>query len=206
MDIKYPNKSLQLNTKEQEESIKPVIPQGSVTVKKPSEFQKLKRSFFAEDGKGIIKTVWSTVILPKLKAIFVESATSAANTAMYGTSAKPTSGNRIVSSLGGIYSNYGSMFGGSQKPQTLAPAKNTIVMVDELEFQEYGHAEGVLQALRDIISSTGKVSVNQFYDICGIKGNNPNDVNYGWFSLDSAKIISCSGGYKIALPNVTPLK
>lgn len=196
--MEFGNKSINLNSDKDKEII--TNSNLNVTPKKVSEFAKFKKNFFAEDGRGVLATVWSSVVLPNLKKLFVDSVSSAANTAMYGKGKNPN-GNKFTNSLGNVA--YGAMF---NKPSYAQEARNTIYDVDEYIWNTALDAQAILDTMVECIKQYGYVSVNDYYDIIKVKGNNPQDVNYGWKDLSSARIKAEGGGYKIQFPRIMPLK
>lgn len=201
MDLKdFKNNSINVK---KEEPISPVVDPTKIKVKQPSEFQKMKRNFFVEDGKGVISTLVNTVVIPGLKKLFLDGVTSAATTALYGKN-KQTSTNKygaILANVGG-YSPYGSI-----SNQKLQAATNTVYMVDDIIYSDAVQATMVKDACRErLIYNRQKgiayLSVNEYYDIIGIKGNNPNDVKFGWDNLDDVRMTPSGDGYKLVFPKV----
>ena len=208
MDFKeFENKSLTVSKgalkQPQQAPVEPIVDPNKVKIKKPSEFSKLKRNFFIEDGKTVIGTLFSSVIVPGLKKLFLDGINTAATTALYGSKGQKSSTNGLIkNTLGNIsYSSYAQLAN-----KQLQPAVNTIYAVDDILFNSITDAQSVLDELNNILNNDGYISVNRFYDLVGVRGNNPNDVNYGWTNLYGSKILREGDGYRIAFPRVTPLK
>ena len=206
MDLKeFENKSINYKTAQNQttDTVEPVIDSTKLKIKKPSEMRKLKKNFFIEDGHTIIGTLFSSVIIPGLKKLFLDGVTTAASTALYGTKGQKNNPNNLFrNSLGNIA--YGSMSAINNK-QLLQPVPTTVYMVEEFIFPDITTAQVVLDSMNDILTNDGKISVNRFYDLVGYRGNNPTDTKYGWTNLFGSKIIRDGDGYKITFPKVIPL-
>ena len=68
-----------------------------------------------------------------------------------------------------------------------------------------GEAEEVFSKMQDLISEYGLVSVADFYDIVGIKGNYT-DNRYGWTNIRNAEAVRLRDrSYLLKLPKAMPL-
>lgn len=83
-----------------------------------------------------------------------------------------------------IYSSY--------KPRALE--------LDEITFDTRTEAEEVLMFLDEAIEKYGKVTIADFKDRCGVTSNFT-DNNYGWTSLEEAKVMRLRSGYFINFPS-----
>lgn len=201
MDLKeFENKSISYK---KEEPLTAVVDPTKIKVKQPSEFQKMRRNFFVEDGKGVISTLFNSVIIPGLKKLFLDGVTSATSTALYGKNNKQNQNKYgALPNIGG-YTPYGAV----SNNKVLTAATNTVYMVDDIEYADAVQATMVKDACRERLiynrqRGVAYLSVNEYYDIIGIKGNNPNDVKFGWDNLDDVRMIPSNGGYKLVFPKV----
>jgi hypothetical protein len=62
-----------------------------------------------------------------------------------------------------------------------------------------GAAEEVIDALTELISSYGKATVSDFYELVGITGSYVDD-KWGWYSMVGARVERVSNGFLISLP------
>lgn len=74
----------------------------------------------------------------------------------------------------------------------------------DLLFSSRSDAEAVLNAMEEAIASYGIVSIGDYYNFAGVD-NSPSDYNYGWTSLESAKIKIDPDGYVISFPRAMRL-
>lgn len=71
-----------------------------------------------------------------------------------------------------------------------------------IEFKTRTEAEAVLNALKDVLSSFNFVTLADFYSLCNVPMNYT-DHNWGWGSLDSARIVRTTNNlYRIVFPQI----
>lgn len=71
-------------------------------------------------------------------------------------------------------------------------------------FNTRREAEDVLSRMDDLIVEYGFISLEDFYELCGVP-HGPADHKYGWKSLDGAEVILRDGMYEIKLPTLQEL-
>lgn len=76
--------------------------------------------------------------------------------------------------------------------------------VKAVEFDTYGDAELVLDAVRELIDMYGDACVGDYYALCKVSSSHT-DFNYGWKNLDRAEVRRYQGKYIITLPRPIPL-
>ena len=170
---------------------------GSVTVAK-----KAGRVFLSEDANHVGSYLFEDVVAPSVKKILYDLLVKAAKILFYGRNSAdkdPYSNKMPVSKVS--YAN--PSIGPGGKPRETAE-KISGYYFENLMFSTREQAETVLFAMDEAIQLYGRVSVRDFYDFAGKTGNYT-DMNYGWRSLESAKIYDVDGGYVIRLPKVRPL-
>lgn len=82
----------------------------------------------------------------------------------------------------------------------------SVLDYDLVEFDSAGEAEKILQAMEEIISHFGIISIADYYDLCGIDDASYTTNKYGWHSLTSARVVRIgTNRYKLKLPKAMPL-
>ena len=76
---------------------------------------------------------------------------------------------------------------------------------DDILFDTRGDAEAVLDAMNDIISQYGTVSVSDFYDLARVPNDNFTMNRYGWTNIAGATAVRVRDGYILKLPRAIPL-
>ena len=76
---------------------------------------------------------------------------------------------------------------------------------DDILFDTRGDAEAVLDAMNDIISQYGTVSVSDFYDLARVPNDNFTMNRYGWTNIGGATAVRVRDGYILKLPRAIPL-
>lgn len=77
---------------------------------------------------------------------------------------------------------------------------------EEIEFNTYGDAKIILDAMDDMLSRFKKVRVADMYDLCHLVSPHT-AYRYGWYDIRSARIIQNrhSGRYVIEMPRAVPI-
>lgn len=76
---------------------------------------------------------------------------------------------------------------------------------ENVVFDDRDEARSVLNCLDEAIETYGTISVADLYDLSGITPES-SYYNYGWDDIREARVLPCSGGYKIQFPRVIPLR
>lgn len=178
---------------------------SNVIVKKESEAKKFGTRFFSEDAKTVGGHVLDSVIIPSLQKLLSDAVKGAIDWLIYGSK-----GSRQNSGVGNI--SYGSYYNRSgvvnPTPIYTNPMLNnkpTLYSVNDIVISDRGEAEEVLLRMKESINSYGTVSVGDFYELVGQRGNFT-DQKWGWLDLRSADIIRVDGGYCIRFPKVQPIE
>lgn len=181
--------------REDQKKIEKVV-KGPVKVKKKGEFSKLADVFIAEDAKNVKSYVLMDVLVPAIKKAISDIVTDGIDMILYGTGGK---GKRRSISEKISYRNY---YDRRDDDRRLGSDSNvrTRYSYDEVTIPTRGEAEAVLTRMGEIIDTYGVVSVADFYEMVGVKGDYT-DNKYGWNSISNTDVVRViGGGYRICLP------
>lgn len=106
--------------------------------------------------------------------------------------------------------SYNSMFSSSTSTSTSIVPKNdvrnrSVYAYEDIVFERYEKAEGLLNALRGTIEKFHRVKVSDFYEFLDMEIA-PNDYSFGWTDLNGADVVGTKGGYRLSLPRAVFLK
>lgn len=187
--------------------IKPVVT-APVIRKKRTPMVKFK-----EDAKTVAVTLFNDFVKPGIKDLLWKVGSNGLDILLFG---EPKH-NKTTYSPWGSYWNSGSYYsynsptytpyGQQSKPtqnKAPAPMRKNVYDYDFIAFPTMSDAESVLNALKELISHYGIISVAEFYQAANVPSNF-NDNKYGWTDISSATIERCDGGYTIKLPKAYPI-
>lgn len=172
---------------------------GNVKRKKKSEAKKLASRIFAEDASNVKEYVVRDLVIPGIIDMVVSIIKNGTDILFYGQ----TKGNSTRHGNSKItYTNYNSL---SRHEDRYKRASRSVYDYDDIGFESKGEAEEVLMQLEEIIEQYHSVSVGDYYDACGVTGNQI-DNDYGWHSLRSAEVVrGRDGDWYIRLPRARQL-
>lgn len=187
------HRSKQNNEQIPEKRVNAVV-SGQAKTKKKSGFRKVADALIAEDASNVRDYIFSDVIIPSLKKTINDVVTNTLEMFLYGKSGgvSKTSSSKI---------SYRSYYDG--KKSDISDRSSRVrdgFDYDEIEFETVGDAESVLVGMSDVIDRYNVVSIGDFYDLAGIQTSNYNLNNYGWTSLNGAKVVRTGTGYIIKFP------
>lgn len=193
----------------EEDKVTTEYPDNSDTVKapepkaiaEPKSVAVKKHSFFATDMKTAGKYVYKKVILPGCKSLLLSAINSIASELLGEDTYRTVSGTKLpVDNI-----SYNSMFKGG-KIAGSGSGRYTPVEYD-IKFTSSEDAKRVLDGLRSKISRYGSVRVSELYELARVQYNNYLLDDYGWTSLNYARVIAIPDGYyMIDFPKAIPLK
>lgn len=175
------------------------VAQGKVKTKKPGLCKRLIGTFFSDDLSSVASYVVYDVVIPEAKRTLHEIITGGSDILLFGEKT-PSSKSRRRSK--GSYVSYNSYYDEPKRKSRVKQARTGAPWhsYDEIFFEHRGEAVDALQAMLDVISEYDIISVGDFYEIVGLRGNSA-DRNYGWEDLSTASIQHVRGeGYRIKLP------
>jgi hypothetical protein len=194
---------------EERPKLTPVVPEGSAKFKKKGLGKKFAETFTGEDAKNVVQFVAVDVIVPALKNLAADTATSFVERLLFGNVQGRT---RLPNRGGPTLINYSAMSKqnstipreGNRRPELSRQARASHNF-DDIIMDDRGQAEEVLSQLRNYLLQYDVVSVNELYDLVGITGSHT-DLKYGWYDLSESRAIPIrGGGYLLDLPRPEPL-
>lgn len=170
---------------------------GSAKSRKKGEMQKFADVFVSEDISNVKSYLFMEVIVPAIKKAISDVVTNGVDMILYGESGR----NRKNSTTTKV--SYGKYYNNDIEPRRSLPSGG--FDYDEVVFETRGDAENVLDAMNDIISQYGIVSVGDLYDLANISSDNFMANKYGWKDISGCKAVRVRDGYILKLPKAIPL-
>lgn len=169
---------------------------GSAKSKKKGEARRFADVFISEDIGNVKSYIFMEVIVPSVKKAISDVVTNGIDMILYGESGKRR--NQSTTRV-----SYGNRFNNISEPRQSQSRGN--FDYDDIIFDNRGDAEAVLDAMNDIISSYGVVSVGDLFDLAGVSTDNFALNKYGWSDISGCKAVRIREGYILKLPKARPI-
>ena len=173
---------------------------GTAKTRKKGEMQKFADVFIAEDANNVKSYILMEVIIPAVKKAISDIVTTGIDMILYGESGRSK---RSGTSSKVSYRNYYER--DSDRIRAGSINKRSGIDYDDILFDTRADAEAVLDAMNDIISQYGTVSVADFYDLARVSNDNFTMNRYGWTSIGGAQAVRVRDGYILKLPRAIPI-
>ena len=183
-----------------EKKIEAVIT-GNAKTRKKGEMQKFADVFIAEDANNVKSYILMEVIIPAVKKAISDIVTTGIDMILYGEAGRSRK-NSTTSKVS--YRNYYERDSDRIRAGSAANRRSGLEY-DDILFDTRGDAEAVLDAMNDIISQYGTVSVSDFYDLARVPNDNFTMNRYGWTNIAGATAVRVRDGYILKLPRAIPL-
>lgn len=173
---------------------------GSAKPKKKGEMQKFADVFISEDVGNVKSYILMDVLVPAIKKAISDIVTNGIDMILYGETGrtrKASSGTKV--SYGKFYDREPD-----RRRERLASSRGGYDY-DDIVFETRGDAESVLDAMNDIISQYGVVSVGDLYDLADVSTDNYAANKYGWTDISGCKPVRVRDGYILKLPKALPI-
>lgn len=174
---------------------------GTAKTRKKGDMQKLADVFIAEDANNVKSYILMEVIIPAVKKAISDIVTTGIDMILYGEAGRSRK-NGTASKVS--YRNYYEKDSDRIRAGS-ANSRRGGLDYDDILFDTRGDAEAVLDAMNDIISQYGTVSVSDFYDLARVPNDNFTMNRYGWTNISGATAIRVRDGYILKLPRAIPL-
>lgn len=174
---------------------------GTAKTRKKGDMQKFADVFIAEDANNVKSYILMEVIVPAVKKAISDIVTTGVDMILYGEAGRSKK-NNTTSKVS--YRNYYERDADRVRAGT-ANIKRNGLDYDDILFDTRGDAEVVLDAMNDIISQYGTVSVSDLYDLARVPNDNFTMARYGWTSIGGATAVRVRDGYILKLPRAIPL-
>ncbi|WP_301034863.1 hypothetical protein [Parabacteroides goldsteinii] len=162
--------------------------------------QKFADVFISEDVGNVKSYILMDVLVPAIKKAISDIVTNGIDMILYGETGrtrKASSGTKV--SYGKFYDREPD-----RRRERLASSRGGYDY-DDIVFETRGDAESVLDAMNDIISQYGVVSVGDLYDLADVSTDNYAVNKYGWTDISGCKPVRVRDGYILKLPKALPI-
>lgn len=197
----YKSNSDKARQEQQSEKKVEAVITGAAKTRKKGEMQKFADVFIAEDANNVKSYILMEVIVPAVKKAISDIVTTGIDMILYGE-AGHSKKNGTASKVS--YRNYYDQGTDRVRAGSVGNRRNT-PDYDDILFDTRGDAEAVLDAMNDIISQYGTVSVSDFYDLARVPNDNFTMNRYGWTNISGATAVRVRDGYILKLPRAIPL-
>lgn len=173
---------------------------GSASRKKRSDAKKFADVFIQEDVGNVKSYILMDVLVPAIKKALSDIVKDGIDMVLYGeTNRARKNGNPSRINYRGYYERE------SDRRDHPSTRSRDNFDYDEIVLDSRGDAETVLDAMNDIISQYGIVSVSDLYDLANLD-HPPYTMNkYGWTNITGAKAVRVRDGYALKLPRAIPI-
>lgn len=175
---------------------------GAVKPKKKGEIQKFADVFISEDVGNVKSYIFMEVLVPAVKKAISDIVTNGVDMILYGETRQKKNSNTTKVSYGKYYGNGGDQ---ERRSSSYRQSGRTGFDYDDIIFETRGDAESVLDAMNEIISQYGVVSVGDLYDLAAVSTDNFAVNKYGWTDIAGCKAVRVRDGYILKLPKAYPL-
>ena len=204
----YKSNSDKARQEQQSEKKVEAVITGAAKTRKKGEMQKFADVFIAEDANNVKSYILMEVIVPAVKKAIsdivntgIDIVTTGIDMTLYGEAGRSKK-NGTASKVS--YRNYYDQGTDRVRAGSVGNRRNT-PDYDDILFDTRGDAEAVLDAMNDIISQYGTVSVSDFYDLARVPNDNFTMNRYGWTNIGGATAVRVRDGYILKLPRAIPL-
>lgn len=182
-----------------EKKIQKVV-SGKVTTKKKSAAHKLLSMLVAEDIPDMKTYVFTDILIPAVRNTLWDIVTDSANAVFGGGK----SGKKRRPSDYIAYDRFSDPRS-SRRRESGTPKSRDNFDYDDIEFDNRGDAEAVLDQMAAVIKQYGLVTVLDLYDMVELTAPYTAD-KYGWTSVRNAETVRVRGGkYILKLPKASPI-
>lgn len=190
----HKSKEEQMNDLPSEKKIGKVVT-GSTKTKKKNGIQKITDVFVPDDVENVKSYIFEDIIVPAIKDILLDTVKTLLG--VNGRTGKNTTASKV---------SYRSYYDKENDRRDYSARKvRTGYDYDNIVFESRGDAEAVLDAMNDIITQFGVVSIGDLYDLADMSVDNYTLNKYGWTDIRSATVNRVRDGYMLKLPKALPL-
>lgn len=168
---------------------------------KRSFMDKMFRIFITEDLSGTRNPSIMGVIIPEIKKTVLE----VIDVFLHPDGKRTYTSRSSVSKIS--WRNYNNYYNDDLPfKETKSTAGASVLDYDLVEFDSAGEANKIWEAMEEVLSHYGVISIADYYDLCGIEDTSYTANKYGWKNLSSARVVRTGyNTYKLKLPKAMPL-
>lgn len=189
------DKERQEASRQSEKKVEAVVV-GTAKTRKKGELQKFVNEFVPENFSIIKSDILRNIIVPSLKKAVSDIVKVGIDMILYD--GKQTQSSKVS------YRNYYDRDNDKVRAGSSINRFNNLDY-DDILFETRGDAETVLDAMNDIISQYGIVTISDLYDLARVPNDNFTLNRYGWSSISGACAIRVRDGYILKLPRAIPI-
>lgn len=193
MSANYAGNSIKSRENNEVKQAKPdvkKVTKGKVKVKKKSEISKIASNMISQEVTSIKEYAIYEVVIPVIKDTITQLVKGSIDMLFYGevrSSSRGRSGGGHASKVS--YQDYfDSKYSDRKSTRTDERRIPRGLSYDEIGFTNKADADDVLDRMDEIIEQYGVVRVADFFEMAGVTGNGPTDHNYGWTSINNARV------------------
>jgi hypothetical protein len=215
MDLKsYPSNSRKIRVEKVEPEQAPRKPlekvvTGVVVKKKKNFLDNVAETFFGDDAKNVGQYIVWDVLIPAAKETVRDMVSTGIEMLLFGENGRGRLSRGRDRGSSKPYISYNTISDRSRertiRPERLEARSRSRHNFDEIIFESWAEADGVLDGLLDALGEYQTVSVADFYDLAGI-ASEFSDNKYGWENLSQAGVQRTRDGYIVVLPKPYPLE
>ena len=189
------DKERQEASRQSEKKVEAVVV-GTAKTRKKGELQKFVNEFVPGNFSIIKSDILRNIIVPSLKKAVSDIVKVGIDMILYD--GKQTQSSKVS------YRNYYDRDNDKVRAGSSINRCNNLDY-DDILFETRGDAETVLDAMNDIISQYGIVTISDLYDLARVPNDNFTLNRYGWSSISGACAIRVRDGYILKLPRAIPI-
>lgn len=189
------DKERQEASRQSEKKVEAVVV-GTAKTRKKGELQKFVNEFVPGNFSIIKSDILRNIIVPSLKKAVSDIVKVGIDMILYD--GKQTQSSKVS------YRNYYDRDNDKVRAGSSINRFNNLDY-DDILFETRGDAETVLDAMNDIISQYGIVTISDLYDLARVPNDNFTLNRYGWSSISGACAIRVRDGYILKLPRAIPI-
>lgn len=180
-----------------EKKVTEKVVKGNVKQKKQSLGKRISDSVLEDSSSNVMQYILWDVLIPAAKNTISDIIKGGLDMLLFGEGSAPSS--RVRRDRGKSYVSYRSYYDEDKRRDSYRVNRRATHNFDDLIFDSREDAEEVLNHLGDLIDEYSMASVADFYDMVGVTSNFT-DQKWGWYNINTARVVRCRDGYTIRLP------
>lgn len=189
-------------TKSDKVKIQKVV-KGKVIQKKKPLGQRIASTIIGEDTRSVGSYLISDVLIPAAKDLISDMITGGIQMLLFGETSRNSSHSRNRNKTKISYSKYWDD-DDDEYYHAKKRRRKSNSLDDDLIFNFKEDAEEILSYLEDMIDTYEVVSVADLYDMAGVTCDYT-DQKWGWYNVQSGRVVRTRDGYVLKLPKPVAL-
>lgn len=200
----FPSNSHKSKEEIVEKRVKSKIVKGNVKKRKKTLGRKVSETFLEDDSSNVIQYILWDVLIPSAKDMISDIIKGGIDMLLFGENKEPS---RIHRDRDKSYVSYRSYYERDKRNDRYnrSSSRRSSNNFDDILFESRSEAEEVLDFIVNLIDEYGLASVADFYDLVGMTSHYT-DQKWGWYNVNTARVVRCRDGYSIRFPRVEELE